>query len=242
MKIIVAILCLGSGLALAEPAILPGGLRVLTINWAAQERQGKLPPSGTVFGEEPGALRVKGGDGPTSVTLWAGPAGLTSVCYAWHGQIRTPEVTGTGNLEFWSTFAAAAPGGTEERKRAENGPLGEISGEHPRWREIWIPFDGMGHRVCPSLLELKLTLPGPGTVELTNLDLVEFPTEEALWAAATMKTTGPAPGKSVVQKGLVFVMPLLLLAGMIAGVAGLRYKQRLDEARRAKGDANGQGH
>lgn len=101
---------------------------------------------------------------------------VSNQVYALVGRIKYEGVQGEGFLEMWSCFAAAVPGQPESRyfsrTLAPGGPLGKIAGTSD-WREVVLPFDQTGAAGVLTRLELKMVLPGRGTVYLGPLKLVE---------------------------------------------------------------------
>lgn len=102
---------------------------------------------------------------------------ISSVRYAITGEVSYTNVQGTAYLELWNCFAAANPGTPGPRFFSRTlgayGPLGRIQGSS-RWRAFELPFDTTGAPGAPELLEMNLVMPGPGTVHVASLKLVEY--------------------------------------------------------------------
>jgi len=124
---------------------------------------------------------------PVSVPLWqTKQPGIATKCYALRGKIRYHDVEGTGYLDLWSSFSGTTPGEPNakyfSRTLAERGPLQRISG-NSEWRNVQLPFDGTSAKASPSGLELNLVLAGSGSVDITDLQLLQFADAGSMWSA-----------------------------------------------------------
>jgi hypothetical protein len=99
-----------------------------------------------------------------------GPA-IQGQRYGLRGTIRYQDVAGVGYLEMWSHFADG--GQYFSRTMAGAGPLQQITGSSAA-REFLLPFDCMGRGPVPQRLEFNLALHGPGTVEISDIQVVDF--------------------------------------------------------------------
>ncbi|MGE3308623.1 MAG: hypothetical protein AB7O66_01545 [Limisphaerales bacterium] len=117
------------------------------------------------------------GPGTASLFLLTNPP-VTRPRYALTGEVSYAGVQGEGYLEMWSQFGPAKPGLPTQRAftrtLAASGRLGRISGDSD-WRAFELPMDGTGATGTLTRLEVNLVLPGPGTVHVGPLTLVEYP-------------------------------------------------------------------
>jgi hypothetical protein len=161
------------------------------------------------------------GPGGRTIRLWTveNPP-ITSPLYALLGRIRHEQVEGTAYLEMWSVFA----GGERyfSRTLQDSGPAAGLTGASG-WREICVPFFNRKGGPAPQSLELNLVLPGPGSVWLDPIRLVQFGTEQELIELLS-------GGGSVVWAdwlGLGLGVGLGLGGGLIGLLAGLGRARRL---------------
>jgi hypothetical protein len=102
---------------------------------------------------------------------------LAKTVYGLTGEVKCDDVKGDGYLEMWSCFAPVKSGEAEARYFSRTlGTAGQAMGKLTGtmdWRTFWLPFDRTGAGGPPIRLEFNLTLPGPGTVYLGPLKLVE---------------------------------------------------------------------
>ncbi len=150
---------------------------VLSIRWSEVQQKGQLLA---------GEIQPGGGAGPdeylairnaTELPLNAALISLehpkiTTTQYALTGTVSYEGVRGTGYLEMWNHF----PGGGAyfSRTLGDSGPMGSLRGTS-NWRPFMLPFVSDAKTGPPSRLELNLALPGPGTVKLGELRLVQYP-------------------------------------------------------------------
>lgn len=152
----------------------------------------------------PGAIRVPAGEGQPFDALkveHAGPGKLSLRLlqiprprvrhrrYALLGRVRVAGAQGEGYLEMWSHFPDR--GRFFSRTLAPDGPLQILSGTQA-WRRFALPFDARGSLKPPSLIELNLVLPGPGTVWLGPVRLVDL--EDVPEAPGPMARHRPGAG------------------------------------------------
>jgi hypothetical protein len=192
--------------ATAEP------VKVLqTYRWEDLQTQGALR-NGTVLpaeGSDPVRLRLEvaakpqqpGAEfSPQTITVLTPPSELLNrvPLYILRGRIRTMDVEPAGFLELWNHFPDGSAYFT--RSLAEIGPMQQLRGTTP-WREFALPFQ-KGTAPAPTELTFNLVLPGSGTVEFTNLELVQsdFPSSlgfadaDAWWDQRTSGLIGGIGG------------------------------------------------
>lgn len=105
--------------------------------------------------------------------------GITATEYALTGRVSYEGVRETGYLEMWNHFPN---GGAYFTKTLEDsGPMGSLRGTS-NWRPFSLPFMSNAEAGFPNELEFNLVLPGPGTVRIAELRLVQYP--EGLAAAS----------------------------------------------------------
>jgi hypothetical protein len=181
------------GLSARAGELPPGAALVKTVQWQSE----KLPPEAKLNGGGPdgaGYITVSNAEQkPASVALWeSNQPGIQTKWYAVRGKIRYRGVGGVGYLDLWSTFSGNAP---EEKARyfsrtlAKRGPMQQITGTS-EWRDIFLPFDGTDARTPPSGLELNLILAGTGTVDITDLQVLQFADAPSMWAAVGTSAGG----------------------------------------------------
>jgi hypothetical protein len=103
---------------------------------------------------------------------------ITSPRYAVVGSVRYEAVQGTAYLEMWNVF----PNGGRffSRTLGTSGPMGLLTGSSG-WRPFILPFLNQESAPPPLVLEVNLVLPGPGTVHLSPVRLIQFgPGEDPL--------------------------------------------------------------
>jgi hypothetical protein len=150
-----------------------------TINWADWKgrqllKHGEvLPPDG----DQPERLRIeKTASGAESIPLFEiDQPQIQGRVYVLKGRVRYTDVaagnapTDAGFLELWSHFPDG--GAYFTRTLGENGPMAKLIGTSA-WREIALPFD-KADAPSPVKLVVNLHLPGPGAVELSQMELLE---------------------------------------------------------------------
>jgi hypothetical protein len=135
---------------------------------------------------------------------------------------------------MWSEFpeAPGSPAGKYfSRTLAEVGPLQKITGS-AEWRPFLVPFDATQSKTLPSKLILNLVLAGAGTVEFSDVELVQFANPGAMWASV-----GAGASASTLQPG--WRGPGVILAGcaglaLAAGVSISFAKRKQAELRRMR--------
>ena len=80
--------------------------------------------------------------------------------------------SGDGYLEMWNHFPNG--GAYFSKTLGDSGPMGGLRGSSS-WRPFSLPFMSDAKTGTPSRLEFNLVLPGPGTVKLGDLRLVQYP-------------------------------------------------------------------
>jgi len=102
---------------------------------------------------------------------------VSKMVYAIMGEVKYEGVKGDGFLEMWNYFPPLKPGMMEgqyfSRTLGESGEMGKLSGTSS-WRPFVLPFDRTGGNSKPTRLEINVILPGPGTVYLGPIKLVEY--------------------------------------------------------------------
>lgn len=117
---------------------------------------------------------------PATLAVLAIPKpNIASRSFAIAGQVRHEGVQGEGCLELWTVYADASR--HFSRTLARSGPMKSLAGDST-WRPFLLPFfaDSPGTTTAPAALELNIVLPGPGTVYLKGLELVEYGEGEAV--------------------------------------------------------------
>ena len=113
------------------------------------------------------------GDLPKTVSLLTlTEPGITVTQYALTGNVSYEGVQGTGYLEMWNHFPNG--GAYFSKTLGDSGPMGGLRGSSS-WRPFSLPFMSDAKTGTPSRLEFNLVLPGPGTVKLGDLRLVQYP-------------------------------------------------------------------
>jgi len=98
--------------------------------------------------------------------------GITATQYALTGSVSYDAVQGTGYLEMWNHFPNG--GAYFSKTLGDSGPMGSLRGSSS-WRPFSLPFMSDEETGVPNKLVFNLVLPGPGTVKLADLRLVEYP-------------------------------------------------------------------
>jgi hypothetical protein len=212
------------------------GAVLRTISWS------EVPlPSGAIRQDKPGnspTLLVKhDGAKALQLPLWKlEKPGITKKCYALRGKVRYKDVNGNGYFELWNEFPPEKPGTPApryfSRSLAQTGPFSRMTGSSD-WREVFIPFDASQAAEHPQALELNLSLPGEGEVEITSLVLVQFDNAEAMWGTIV---TGAASPSSVDEHGTgttALIGGVVCLLGIVLW-AWARKGRHVAEARRMK--------
>jgi len=231
-SITLALLNLAGGAVFAAE-IPPGASLVSTVQWQPE----KLPAGGkwTAGGPEGGGyVSISNAEKkPVSVSLWESKQpGIQTKWYAVQGKLRSRAVEGVGYLDLWSSFAGSTAGEKTRyfsRTLAARGPLQQITGTSD-WRTVLLPFDGTQAQTPPAGLELNLVLAGAGTVELTDLQILQFADASSMWAAIG---SGAEASSSALRMrwtvGLVSGVGLLAASGgVIALVVVLKGRKRAE--------------
>lgn len=110
---------------------------------------------------------------PMTVSLLAlTDPGITATEYALTGRVSYEDVQDAGYLEMWNYFPNG--GAYFSRTMGTSGPMGRLLGSS-NWRPLSLPFVSDAETGVPKSLEFNLVLPGPGTVRLADLRLVQYP-------------------------------------------------------------------
>ena len=132
------------------------------------------PAGATLVAPRPGrtgaSIRVERRAGGSLPLLRLERPPIDTPVWAIVGDLRYEGVAGDGYLEMWSIFA---DGRFFSRTLDKVGPMGRVSGSSD-WREFVLPFFSRADLPAPVALEVSLVLPGPGTVEIGPLRLVQY--------------------------------------------------------------------
>ena len=165
---------------------------------------------------------------------------VTADFYAVAGQVKYEDVEGSGYLEMWNTFPAAAPGGQERSFFSRT--LGEMAGDPMEsfrgtsaWRPVILPFNAAGAGARPTGLTINLVLPVGGTVYLAPMHLAQYHYGSGQPGSAP-GTNGPwRPGwKEPLAAAAVF----LAVAAGLAAWRGSRRRRAAEWRRMAAHDAS----
>jgi hypothetical protein len=216
----------------------PGAALVKRIEWKAE----KLPASCTVQTGGPNGMEfvaiVNPEAKPADIALWTSDApGIKTKSYALRGMVRSHDVKGTGYLNLWNEFHGPGPMVQKttyfSRTLADSGPLQKITGSSD-WRAVWIPFDAAASKSPIAGLELDLVLAGSGTVDLSDLELLEFADAGAMWSAigisAPVNPAAPVPE----QRRRVIAAIILAAAGLMGATTLFLWRRRRMEIRRMR--------
>ena len=105
---------------------------------------------------------------------------VTAARYAVLGKVRYSGVEPDGYLEMWSVFPDGARYFT--RTLGNAGPMKSLKGSSD-WREFALPFSITKTNDRPKKLVVNVVLPGPGTVEIGPMRLVQYAPGEDPMAA-----------------------------------------------------------
>ena len=191
---------------------------VARVDWAST-----APLSGEVVDGNVRVSADQAGGAFRLVTIEAPDLGR--VGYDVRGRVRYSDVGGTGYLEMWSVFADGSRYFT--RTLGSEGPMAALTGTSD-WREFELPFSLQGSEP-PAHLEIGVTLPAGGTVDVGPLELVRLDGETSgAWlseravgvAGAIVGTTiGLLAAVMAVlvgrQRGRRFVLPLMTAAAAV---------------------------
>ncbi|MDP8214009.1 MAG: hypothetical protein RAO92_03625 [Candidatus Euphemobacter frigidus] len=145
---------------------------------------------------------------------------LTMADYAINGQVKYQGVEGDGYLEMWSVFADGSR--YFSRTLGTGGPMEKLHGSSG-WRDFVLPFRNKPGNPPPEKLIVNVVLPGPGTVWVGPLRLVELkPGEDPLALPGQWWT-----GRSAGLFGAIAGSLLGLTGGLIGILAGRGRARRL---------------
>lgn len=224
------ILCLASTVEFLQAADKPSvgadreAAPLLVVDWAELKAAGKLKAGTLVKDPAGGKPRLKIVNVHETLGAWTlalveiPTPPIKSPSYALRGKIAYQQVQGDGFLEMWSHFPNA--GAYFTRTLGESGPMGKITGTSD-WRAFELPFHTGGQVPAPEKLSVNLVLAGPGTVELTALELVPIPaiafaSGQAWWDEATCGQIGGVAGTLIG-----------VLGGILGTLVGLGVARRL---------------
>ncbi len=161
-----------------------------------------------VFFEEPVTLTAVPGKERHLLVVLPQP-GLSSPVYALKGMIRYDDVEGQAFLQMNSDFGDK--GNFFTKSLAASGPLGYLSGSSG-WRPFVLPFyadrGDMASGEPPGEVTLALHLPGSGSVELRDIRLYQYGSDED-----PMATTASVPRRRI---AILVVIGLLFLSALVA--------------------------
>lgn len=202
------------------------------VDWAQLKERGLLRSGEVIPGdaEHPSRLKIINTQpGTRSIPLCelVSPS-ITTSSYAVRGKIRYDGVVGVGFLEMWNHFAGRGEYFT--RTMDTSGPMGMITGTSSE-RDFLLPFHTLGQTPPPEKLVINLVLNGPGTVEISPLELIpiaDFTTagSPGWWNGSMGGTIGGVGGSLVgLLGGLIGMLVgrgrapgfVLTLAALIAG-------------------------
>ena len=193
-----------AGLAMLTAAAI-GETVVRTIPWE------EAPPDAS---EASVQVRSRQGDaehflevvhrGETGVTVPVADVsepGISNSVYAVRGRVSHSGIEGKAYVELWSHFGADEA--YYSRTLGDRGPTRALSGESA-WRAFVLPFRVTRGDARPSRLRVNVVLPGPGTVRLGPMEVVEFaPGESPLkargqwWSARAAGLVGGLLGSAM---------------------------------------------
>jgi hypothetical protein len=171
---------------LAASAVLADHHESRVLTWAELQKDGKLLGGQIQPAGENGWQSLKiantGSDPLRYPIVTFDSLSPTSNDIAIEGQIKYQNIAGQAYLEMWTIL----PDGRRffTRTLAEGGPLQKITGTSA-WRIFSLPFSLSGESPKHVALEVNAFLPGPGTIELGPLRIVnlspEPPIEPNIW-------------------------------------------------------------
>lgn len=241
LTLLFVVVLLGVPVWTSRAAELPAGAALVkTIDWKTEHLPAgaKLNEGGP---ENRSFISVENKEKqPVSIPLWETKSrGIQTKCYAVRGQIRYHAVEGTGYLDLWSSFAGTSPGESGgkyfSRTLANRGPLQKITG-NSEWRDVVLPFDGTQSKSLPTGLELNLVLAGPGKVDVSDLQLLQFADAGSMWAALGNSAIGSQELKTArwIVAG-VLAIGFALVSSVVALI--LRKKRQRDKRKMRAMDA-----
>jgi hypothetical protein len=148
--------------------------------------------------------------------------GISQLQYTLIGRVRYEGVATGSYLEMWNHFPDG--GFYFTRTLGTMGPMRRLDGDSP-WRDFSLPFFSSSETGVPSRLVVNLVLNGPGTVELSPIQLVEYDSPGALQNAAHGDGWWGQRGGAIF--GAVGGTALGILGGLIGTLAGLGLARRL---------------
>ena len=173
MRILIAVsvVMLACGTSVAEEQL------VREIRWSQVQETGQSLAGELQQGDGAGPKEylavTNSEDLPMSVALLTlAEPGITATQYAITGSVSYEGVHGSGYLEMWNHFPNG--GAYFSKTLGDSGPMGRLRGSS-NWRPFSLPFMSDAETGAPNTLELNLVLPGPGTVKLGGLRLVQYP-------------------------------------------------------------------
>lgn len=159
---------------------------LMEISWTRMKSEGKvgageiLPPDSEAPFEH---LKIVGiqPQGPNITILTLDKPGITAATYAITGQVRCEGVEGKAYLEMWNYFADGSR--LFSRTLGTHGPMKYLGGSSG-WRRFVLPFFLQDNPARPQKLVVNVVLPGPGTVLLGDLRVMQYaPGEDPLATA-----------------------------------------------------------
>jgi hypothetical protein len=225
---------------------------VRSIRWQ-ELPSGSLKP-GQVVATPPGATEpilrvVHDGRAPATFPLVTiERPGVAAARYALRGRVRYESVATGSYLEMWNHLPEGA---FFSRSLDRSGPMSTLEGSS-EWRAFVLPFFNREGGAPPEKLVFNLVLTGPGTVEVGNVELVQFAPGEnplddstAWWNDRQAGVIGAVAGVALgllgtvigwlgstarargfvlsTLKGIAWLGVCALLAGLFAAVVGQPY-------------------
>jgi hypothetical protein len=234
-------------LATGAEAPVPAGATLLRrIEWDSVT----LPPSVRLAPDSTGGnfiIITKRDNDPAEAPLWTSTdPGIHTRCYALRGKVRYLGVVGVGYFNLWNEFQSPEAGSAKAsyftRTLADDGPMMKVTGSS-NWRPIIIPFDASASKVPLKRLELDFVFAGPGEVNLTDLDLLEFAGPAEMWAAlgsgvppAAAISTSTTANPAASQPSIWSTIEVIAVAGILflAALATMFWRRRQAEFRRMR--------
>lgn len=202
-------------------------------SWAELQRKGQVPNGVVVSADTESPqeyLRLVYDDvsGANILLLTIESPVIASDRYCLRGRVRYDHVQGDGYLEMLNYFPGSGP--YFSRTLGQSGLSRSLSGSS-NWRDFVLPFSVQGQPgLRPSKLELYLSLPGSGSVDVGPLELVQFGSQwwtdrQAGWFGGIFGSIMGCVGALIgvlVSKGRGRTLVFALLNGMLlVGLAGL---------------------
>ena len=176
------------------------------------------PVKAMAFFSEPLVLKAVPGKQRHLLVVLPQP-GLSSPVYALKGMIRYEGVAGDAYLQMNNDFGDRGVFFT--KTLAPSGPLGKITGDSD-WRPFILPFyanrGDYAAEETPIEVTLALLLPASGTVEIRDVRLYQYASDEDPLASTASEQPETARRLVLILLlGLLFVFALVVLIGRSRG-------------------------